>query len=157
MSHIRFERKWTYKSREVLKEFEEVKRIRLQPTEEQLVDSKKSEKNISQETVVFENAFENFSIESFIAVFEEEVIALKKKLHSRNIYMNKSIMDMISKYTKIVEEELKLFLELLVPIFFNMRDIVYTYSEKLNENVRLVVNNPVKVIPNEFINHFGNR
>lgn len=111
-------------------------------------------KKISQESKIFKNAFENFSIESFLAVFEEEVVALKKKLHAKNIYINKSIMDMIRNYIKIIEEKLKLFLELLVLIIVLTYVILYsdyyfffdTYSEKLNENVKLAVNNPVKII-----------
>jgi len=158
MSHNRFERKLTYESRDILKEFEEVRRIRMDdPTEEQLYNSDSNENSIKQSTHTIEQISEKFSIETFIAVSEYEIIALQRKLHEKNIYMNKSITDMISKYTNFVEEELKSFLELLVPIFFNLREIVSTYSEILNENIRLAVNNPIKVIPKEFITQFGDR
>jgi hypothetical protein len=158
MSHNRFERKLTYESRDIIKEFEEIRRIRLGPTEEQLIDIETNEKRISQDSAKIErNIQEYFSIESFVSVSEDNIIAMKKKLHQKNIYMNKTIMDLISKYTKFVEEELKSFLELLVPIFFNMRAVISTYTEILSENVRLAVNNPIKVIPKEFINHFGSR
>jgi len=158
MSHNRFERKLTYDSRDIVKEFEEIRRIRMAPSsEEQSSDFDSNEIKISQDPDAVENLSEQFSIESFIAISEFEIIALKTKLHEKNIYMNKSITDMISKYTNFVEVELKSFLELLVPMFFNMREIVSTYSEILSENIRLAVNNPIKVIPKEFINHFGNR
>ncbi|XP_060860159.1 dynein regulatory complex subunit 3 [Metopolophium dirhodum] len=158
MSHNRFERKLTYNSRDIVKEFEEIRRIRMAPSShEQSSDFDSNETKISQDPDTVENLSEQFSIESFIAISEFEIIALKTKLHEKNIYMNKSITDMISKYTNFVEVELKSFLELLVPIFFNMREIVSTYSEILSENIRLAVNNPIKVIPKEFINHFGNR
>jgi len=158
MSHNRFERKLTYESRDILKEFEEIRRIRMNdPTEEQSYDFDSNEKSIIQGFNTIDHISEKFSIETFIVVSEYEIIALKRKLHEKNIYMNKSITDMISKYTNFVEEELKSFLELLVPIFFNLREIVSTYSEILNENIRLAVNNPIKVIPKEFINQFGDR
>ncbi|XP_060845868.1 dynein regulatory complex subunit 3-like [Rhopalosiphum padi] len=158
MSHSRFERKLTYESRDIIKEFEEIRRIRLGPTEEQLIDIETNEKRISQDSSKIErNIQEYYLIESFVSVSEKNIIAMKKKLHQKNIYMNKTIMDLISKYTKFVEEELKSFLELLVPIFFNMRAVISTYTEILSENVRLAVNNPIKVIPKEFINHFGSR
>lgn len=158
MSHSRFERKLTYESRDIIKEFEEIRRIRLGPTEEQLIDIETNEKRISQDSSKMErNIHEYYLIESFVSVSEKNIIAMKKKLHQKNIYMNKTIMDLISKYTKFVEEELKSFLELLVPIFFNMRAVISTYTEILSENVRLAVNNPIKVIPKEFINHFGSR
>jgi len=158
MSHSRFERKLTYESRDIIKEFEEIRRIRLGPTEEQLIDIETNEKRISQDSSKMErNIHEYYLIESFVSVSEKNIIAMNKKLHQKNIYMNKTIMDLISKYTKFVEEELKSFLELLVPIFFNMRAVISTYTEILSENVRLAVNNPIKVIPKEFINHFGSR
>jgi len=158
MSHNRFERKLTYMSRDIVKEFEEIRRIRMAPSsKEQSSDFDLNETSISQDLENVEHLSEQFSIESFIAVSEFEIIALKTKLHEKNIYMNKSITDMISKYTNFVEVELKSFLELLVPMFFNIREIVSTYSEILSENIRLAVNNPIKVIPKEFINHFGNR
>lgn len=157
MSHNRFERKLTYESRDIVKEFEEIRRIRMDPNDEQSNDFDSNEKITSQDFDAILPISEQFSIETFIDVSECEIIALKRKLHEKNIYINKSITDMISKYTNIVEEELKLFLELLVPIFFNMRETVSTYSEILSENIRLAVNNPIKVIPKEFINQFGNR
>jgi len=157
MSHNRFERKLTYESRDIVKEFEEIRRIRMAPSDEQSNDYDTNESSITEDSDEIENVGEQFSIDSFIAVSEFEIIALKTKLHEKNIYMNKSITDMISKYTNFVEVELKSFLELLVPIFFNMREIVSVYSEILSENIRLAVNNPIKVIPKEFINHFGNR
>lgn len=157
MSHNRFERKLTYESRDIVKEFEEIRRMRMAPPKKQTNDFDTNETSISQDPNEIEYLTEQFSIESFIAVSEFEIIALKTKLHEKNIYMNKSITDMISKYTNFVEVELKSFLELLVPIFFNMREIVSTYSEILSENIRLAVNNPIKVIPKEFINQFGNR
>lgn len=39
---------------------------------------KVKKKNIIQESMITKNAFKHFSIESFLAVFEEEVIVLKK-------------------------------------------------------------------------------
>jgi len=158
MSHNRFERKLTYMSRDIIKEFEEIRRIRMNPSsEEQSSDFSSNETSMSQDLDNVDNLSEHLSIDTFIAVSEFEIIALKTKLHEKNIYMNKSITDMISKYTNFVEVELKSFLELLVPMFFNMREIVSTYSEILSENIRLAVNNPIKVIPKEFINHFGDR
>ncbi|KAE9536918.1 hypothetical protein AGLY_006725 [Aphis glycines] len=157
MSHNRFERKLTYESRDIIKEFEEIRRLRMEPTEQQLMDIETNEMGINQDSFGVGVENDHFSIESFVSVSEGDIIIMKRKLHKKNIYMNKTIMDLISKYTKLVEEELKLFLELLVPIFFNMRAIISTYSEILSENVRLAVNNPIKIIPKEFINHFGNR
>jgi len=157
MSHNRFERKLTYESRDILKEFEEIRRIRMDDPIGQSYDFDSNEKSISQVSHTIEHISEKFSIETFIVVSEYEIIALKRKLHEKNIYMNKTITDMISKFTNFVEEELKSFLELLVPIFFNLREIVSTYSEILSENIRLAVNNPIKVIPKEFINQFGDR
>lgn len=158
MSHNRFERKLTYESRDILKEFEEIRRIRMDDPIEQSNDFDSNEKSITQGSHTIENIVsEKFSIETFIVVSEYEIITLKRKLHEKNIYMNKTITDMISKYTNFVEEELKSFLELLVPIFFNLREIVSNYSEILSENIRLAVNNPIKVIPKEFINQFGDR
>ncbi|XP_025192320.1 dynein regulatory complex subunit 3-like [Melanaphis sacchari] len=157
MSHNKFERKLTYESRDIIDEFEEIRRIRIEPIEGQLIDIETNEITNNQNSIRIEKICEHFSIESFVSVTEDEIIVLKRKLHEKNIYMNKTIMDMISKYTKFVEEELKLFLELLVPIFFNMRAIISTYTEILSENVRLAVNNPIKIIPKEFINHFENR
>jgi len=157
MCHNRFERKLTYESRDIIKEFEEIRRLRMEPTEQQLMDIEINEMDISQDSFGVGVENDHFSIESFVSVSEGDIIIMKRKLHQKNIYMNKTIMDLISKYTKLVEEELKLFLELLVPIFFNMRAIISTYSEILSENVRLAVNNPIKIIPKEFINHFGNR
>lgn len=159
VNHNRFERKLTYENRDIIKEFEEIRRLRMEPTEQQLMDIETNEMGISQDSFGVGVGVENdhFSIESFVSVSESDIIIMKRKLHKKNIYMNKTIMDLISKYTKLVEEELKLFLELLVPIFFNMRAIISTYSEILSENVRLAVNNPIKIIPKEYINHFGNR
>jgi len=111
MSHNRFERKLTYESRDIVKEFEEIRRIRMTPTKEQSNDFDINE-SIEQGPDKIEHLSEQFSIESFIAVSEYEIIALKRKLHEKNIYMNKSITDMISKYTNFVEVELKSFLEL---------------------------------------------
>ncbi|CAI6355880.1 unnamed protein product [Macrosiphum euphorbiae] len=158
MSHNRFERKLTYMSRDIIKEFEEIRRIRTSPSsKEQSSDFSSNETSMTQDLDNVDNLSEHLSIDTFIAVSEFEIIALKTKLHEKNIYMNKTITDMISKYANFVEVELKSFLELLVPMFFNMREIVSTYSEILSENIRLAVNNPIKVIPKEFINHFGDR
>ena len=89
-------------------------------SQEQSSDFGSNETSMSQDLVDVDNLSEHFSIDTFITVSESAIIALKMKLHEINIYMNKSITDMISKYTNFVEVELKSFLELLVPTFFNM-------------------------------------
>ncbi|CAI6345756.1 unnamed protein product [Macrosiphum euphorbiae] len=92
MSHNRFERKLTCMSRDIIKEFEEIRRIRMNPSsKEQSSDFGSNETSMSQDLVKVDNLSEYFSIDTCITVSDSSINALKMKLHKTNIYMNKSI------------------------------------------------------------------
>lgn len=101
--------------------------------------------------------FEDTSVETVISFLESEIHSLTDRLHVTNIQMNRSISLMIYKYENILQEQVKEYYDLLVPIFFNLRETENAYSQVLTENVKLVVNNTQKLIPKVFMSRFENR
>ena len=78
-------------SRDIIKEFEEIRRIRMNPSKEQSSDFGSNETSMSQDLVNVDNLSDHFSIDTCITVSDSSINALKMKLHKTNIYMNKSI------------------------------------------------------------------
>lgn len=161
MACYTFEKKWTFKSRDEVREFENIFKIRIEHLENQiggfenlLIDGIKHKMtNFNAQT----NYEQYDSFDNFVAALEDDIIALTDRLHTNNIYMNRCIVSMISKYQKLLDEELKSFLELIGPIFFNMREAESTYSKILVESVKQVISNPRKIISDYFMNYFKNK
>lgn len=98
-----------------------------------------------------------YSVDVFMTSMASGIEILVDELLIMNIKLNRSINTIIDKYEEILKKEMKAFLDLLEPIFYNMREAENTYSQVLTENVKLVVNNTQKLIPKMFLNRFENR
>lgn len=157
MAFYTFVREWTQLSRDMVREYEEIRTLRMKHFEKNSKDYLPSDESLSValDNLSIKKQFD--SVESLISAFDDELLSLTDRLHVKNMYMNKSIVAMIGKFEKILDDEFKLFVELLIPIFFNLREVENTYASELTDNVKVFVNNPKKVITKDFMDHFENR
>lgn len=151
---------WTIECRDIIKEYEEIKTLRMESLEnfinyEESDDEDLDNKITSNNVTTIENKFDTRY--SFISIFEDEIIQMTDRLHIINIYMNKTITVLINKFEKVLEDELKIYLESLIPLFLNMKEIESTYSQVLNENLKNIMNRSDKAIPKEYMTYFENR
>lgn len=157
MAFYTFVREWTQLSRDMVREYEEIRTLRMKHFEKNSKDYLPSDESLSValDNLSIKKQFD--SVESLISAFDDELLSLTDRLHVKNMYMNKSIVAMIGKFEKILDDEFKLFVELLIPIFFNLREVENAYASELTDNVKVFVNNPKKVITKDFMDHFENR
>lgn len=156
----KFLRDWTNKSREDIAEFEEIRSTRLKTADDKIDDFERLNSSVYDLSLDIQiiSIKEYFnSPEILLSLFEDELILLIDRLNQTNIYMNKSIMEIISKYEKILEDELKSLSDLIVPICFEMREITGAYSLILNKHVKFDVDNPHKRLQKFYTDHFENR
>lgn len=153
MAYYKFERKWTNISRYMIYEYEEIKSTRLKIFDYNFEQNDKLSRNSCSVSIKYQ--FD--SRESFVSILKDEIAYLCDQLHIINIYMNKTIKLLINRFEKILEDEMKLYLESLDPIFFNIKEIENTYSQTLTDNMKYIMNKSDKVIPIEFMNYFGSR
>lgn len=147
MVYYKFEQKWTNRMKSKLKEYEEIKKKRLEFFKKK--PGRKPNKT--------KNKINVLSIKSLKSVFQNEVNTVTDQLNTINIYMNKSIMMIIHQFENILNNELKIFIEFLVPIFFKMLESKNDYLHVVADNVKYDVNNPHKILPKQFTDYFGNR
>ncbi|VVC41926.1 Leucine-rich repeat,Leucine-rich repeat domain, L domain-like [Cinara cedri] len=155
MAYYTFEREWTNKNRKLIREHDEITQMRIKVRKD----------NENGSVITINNSGNLFShrsldldpIESVTLELEDEMIALTDRLHMNNIYINESLMSMISKYESKLEDELKMFTESVAAIYANIRKSETDYSQILMDNVRATVNNRQKVIPQEITNRFENK
>lgn len=160
IAFYKFLRKWTCKSREDISEFEEIRSTRLKTVDDKIDDLERLNSNIENLSldiqIISIKQYLN-SPDILLSLFEDELVILIDRLNHTNIYMNKSIMEIISKYEKILEDELKSLSDLIVPICFEMREITSAYSVTLNKHVKFDVDNPHKRLQTFYTDHFENR
>lgn len=154
INYYKLKRNWTEKSREMIREFEEIRKIRMDTLSENL-DMSNSRSTINESKG--RSVLEQYSIGVFISCIESGIDILIDRLLIMNIKTHRSIMMMINIYENILQEEIKAFLDSLISTFFNLREAENTYAQVLTENVKLVVNNTQKLIPTMFLNKFENR
>lgn len=160
IAYYEFLRKWTCKNRDDIAEFEEIRNTRLKTNEDKIDDIERlnsNEDNLSLEIQIISIKEYFNSPEILLSLFEDELILLIERLNTTNIYMNKSIMEIISKYEKILEDELKSLSDLIVPICFEMREVTNSYSLILNKHVKFDVDNPHKRLQKFYTDHFESR
>lgn len=150
-----FETEWTNQSRYMIREYEELRNMRLQRVENDGdvhsstdVDSERSESELTVRDIFGSGEFT-------LTVLENELKQVVDRLRERNIYMNECILSMIGKYDKILEEDIKSFLESLNPMFYNMREVENTYSQVLVDSIKIYMDNPNKKIPEEILTYYG--
>lgn len=152
MAYYTFENEWTNKSRTLIKEFDEIIRMRVKLREGASDDDHfKTMAGHSEFSIHLLD--EIGSIESRL---NEEMTDLTDSLHMNNIYMNDTIVSMISKYESILTDELKTFSESITALYSIIREAELDYRQVLIEKIMLIVNNPRRVIPPEITNHFKN-
>lgn len=155
VAYYRFERKWTTSIQKMLKEFEEIRNIRMRSIGENINKAEAEHNDVNADLRL---TYENFNPpETFIMIFKQELFEVTGRMCIYNIYMNKSILAMINSYEKILDDELKSFTENLDPMFFNMHQIKNDYIQVLFECVKFDVNNPHKILPKQFTDYFEDR
>jgi hypothetical protein len=82
---------------------------------------------------------------------------LTDNLNYINMNMNIFIINLIKKVEDELENEIKIFLESLTPIFVSMREVEDNYSKVLSRNVKSAMGNPNRVIPDMYIQHFKDK
>jgi len=155
LAYYKFERKWTTQMQFMLKEYEEIRNMKIKSIGEILEQGRIDKANDSEYGIFIYGQFD--TPETLKSIFMIELETITERLNINNIYINKSIMSMISKYEKILEDEIKTFLELLVPIFFNMLEEKKNYLQTLSDLVKFDVNNPHKRLPKFLTDHFEDR
>jgi len=164
MAFYEFQRQWTSKIRDVITEFEEIRDIRLKPLEDvdgesydddNYVDDTEDRITMDVQVLSFHRYFD--SPESLISAFEDDLTGMTNRLLVTNNYMNRSILEMIRKYEKNINDELKSLFETLALTFDGMPEIVNTYSQVMTQLVKFDVDNPHKAIRKVYIDHFENR
>lgn len=157
IAYYEFLRNWTCKSREDIAEFEEIRSVRLKSAEDKIEDLERLNSNADNLSMDIQIVSIKEYFKIVVSLFEDELVILIDRLNQTNIYMNKSIMEIISKYEKILEDELKSLSDLIVPICFEMREITSAYSIILNKHVKFDVDNPHKRLQKFYTDHFENR
>jgi len=158
----KFQRQWTSKNRDFITEFEEIKDIWLKSyedlgSEEEIRNLNYSEQRLSMDVEVLSIGNYYDSPDSLVLSFEDKLVYMTNYLLATNIYMNRSILEMIKKYEKLLDDELKSLSETVAPIFDTMREIANTYSQVINEIIKFDVDNPHKAIRKMYIDRFENR
>lgn len=154
MAYYKFENHWTKKSRMMIDEHNEITEMRVMDTEV-IDDSDILIISSTNTNIIYQDA-QSHSVESSLELVEE-MNNLTDKLHNNNIYMNESIMSMISKYESVLEDKSKSFNESVAIIYYNIREAENKYTQVLNENINLFFENPTRAIPVKIINHFESR
>lgn len=148
----------------MITEFEEIRDIRLKCFEDvdgesyhddNYVDDSENHISINVEVITVRRYFD--SPESLISAFEDELTSMANRLMVNNNYMNRSILEMIRKYEKNIDDELKSLFETLALTFDSMPEIANTYSQLMTQIVKFDVDNPHKAIRKVYIDHFENR
>lgn len=154
-------KKLTNKSRSLITDFEFIVYSRIKSFEIQFKDEKNTlntlEENSNEQLTAstYDAPFE--SHECFERMLKKEVKSLTNRLHRNNDYVNECVMSQIKKYERKLDDELKSFLELTVPIFFNIREAETMYSDVLVDSLKNDVNNPRRKIPEKVLNYFEKR
>ncbi|XP_050436539.1 dynein regulatory complex subunit 3-like [Adelges cooleyi] len=160
LAYYAFEKKWTDKGRNMICEFLNVRYFRMKTIAGQYDTNEESKINNSTQSKPVEHSDGGgvyaVSVEVLEQSFADETEALCFRLHLNNFYMNKSIVTMIGKYEKNLEDILKIFLEPLVERFADLREVENDYSQALSESVKMVLNNPDNAEDISFcLDHFG--
>lgn len=145
----------------MIREYEEIRMLRMENYVQNSKDYLKLTSDegslIKPHHLSIKKQFNSVDSSMKTSVFDDELFARTDQLYVNNIYINKSIMEMIGKYQKLLDDELKSFIEQLIPIFFNLREVENVYSSELADNVKVFVNDPKIVIMKDFMDHFKNR
>lgn len=150
MAYYAFEKEWTNKSRTLIKEYDEIERTRVRLRERASDDDHSKTMNGKSEISIHSLD----TIGSLVSRLNEEMTDLTDSLHLNNIYMNETIVSMISKYESILADELKTFSESITALYSIIREAKMDYRQVLIEKIMQTVNNPRRVIPPEITNHF---
>lgn len=141
----KFTTKWVQHCRDKLEEFENIKMIWM----EEFIDS-----DVVDGSLMAPN--NPIVSDSFVSIFQNKIMILTDYLSYININMSTTIVALIEKVEKVLETEIGMFLDLLTPIFFNMREVENQYSIVLSRNVKLKLESHNRIIPDMFIQHFKN-
>lgn len=152
ISYYKFQLQWTNRMREMIKEYDELRNIRLQLFEDKLNKSlqKSDAKSIRIRTMY--GQFE--SLEMMTTIIKDDIDAIVNRLYMTNIYMNESIVSMINKYENILNDEIKNYLDLIASIFFKMADVKNEYFQILYDRVKYDVDNPHKIFRKHITDYF---
>lgn len=156
MAYNKFEKEWTNGMRKKLKEFDEIRNLRIQYMNEKK-DYTFNQTNEDSDADHYSVCKPIDPADNLVPNFKKELEVISYRLNIINIYMNRSITTMINKYETFLQDELKIFLESITPIVFKMLEHKNDNFHVLAENVKYDVNNPHKTIPKQFMDHFGDR
>lgn len=137
---------------EMIKEYNELRNIRLQSFEDKL---NKSLQKSDTKLIRIQSMYGQLdSLEMMTSIFKDDIDAIANRLYMTNIYMNNSIVSMIDKYENILDDEFKTYVDLISSIFFKMVDVKNEYFQILFERVKFDLDNPHKIFRKHITDYF---